>query len=92
MKKVIITISAALLFVIALCLLAGTSSAQTWAPNKSVIKPAKDTAAAKADKFQCWGTTQKGLRCKRKVNEDHSFCYLHQYQAPFHSGTAQAQH
>lgn len=52
------------------------SNCQVWTPNKKVIQKSDTTTKSKKE-FQCWGTTKKGERCKRKVAADHSFCYLH---------------
>lgn len=64
--------------VLILILIAGivTCKGQSWTPNKKYIAK-RDTTASQVKKFQCWGTTGKGLRCKRKLNADHSFCYQH---------------
>lgn len=66
----------------AFMLLAIKSTGQDWKPNPKYIAP-KDTAAAARPvyKYQCYGTTKKGERCKRKVEKDHSFCYQHANQA-----------
>lgn len=77
MKKVIAVIG-----IIIICsLICGTCQAQTWQPNKSVIKAKKDSVKPDNTKrFQCWGTTQKGERCKRNVLSNGDFCYQHQTQ------------
>lgn len=62
-------------------LICGICNGQTWTPNKSVIKAPKDSIKTEKKAFQCWGTTQKGVRCKRHVNIDRSFCYQHTAQA-----------
>lgn len=70
MKKIILC---------ALMLLASlkSNSQTTWTPNKKVMHKTDTTAGSNEKKFQCWGTTKKGERCKRKVETDHSFCYQH---------------
>lgn len=47
-----------------------------WYPNHIYIR--KDSLIS--TKYQCWGTTAKGLRCKRSVKYDHGFCSQHQNQ------------
>lgn len=45
----------------------------------SILKlhtPHQDTAK-RENKYQCFGTTQKGLQCKRKVSSKGSYCYQH---------------
>lgn len=55
--------------------------AQSWTANKKYAKADTQTAnKANKAQFQCWGTTQKGERCKRKVMADHSYCYQHETQ------------
>ncbi len=79
MKKTILIIYVLL---VASLLIAIKSNGQTfkanhWTPNSKYV------AACKVDttkKYQCWGTTKKGERCKRKVNTEHSFCYQHATQ------------
>lgn len=73
-------ITAFLFCTVLLCLYC-TAQAQQWQPNKHYIK-AKDTSKKAPDpKYQCWGTTSKGARCKRHVPQDHGFCYQHIEQA-----------
>lgn len=79
MKKAII------IYLVLLALLIGTykANSQTWTPNPKYVKGAKDTqpgSQVKPAKFQCWGTTTKGERCKRSVVNQHSFCYQHEKQ------------
>lgn len=58
-----------------------TAQAQQWQPNKHYIKAKDTTKTAQISKYQCWGTTSKGARCKRHVPQDHGFCYQHIDQA-----------
>lgn len=62
--------------------LAIKSNGQTqWTPNKKFVKQtAQDSSRSPKKLFQCYGTTQKGERCKRKVIAEHSFCYQHSNQ------------
>jgi len=79
MKKIMFI--AYLLLIAALCFGISETHAQAWTPNKKYIK-AKDTSKpATTSKYQCYGTTQKGERCKRHVPQDHGFCYQHIEQA-----------
>lgn len=48
-----------------------------WHPNPIYIR--KDSLTA--HKFQCWGTTPKGLRCKHVVKCDHCYCSQHLNQS-----------
>lgn len=58
------------------------ANCQTWTPNPKYVAAARDTTCkAQEKKYQCWGTTSKGDRCKRKVMADRSFCYQHTEQA-----------
>lgn len=55
--------------------------AQTWKANPKYIKTAtRDTVKHDQKKFQCYGTTFKGLQCKRKVSVMGEFCYQHAAQ------------
>ena len=69
------------LIAVALLITCYAANCQTWKPNPKFTsqRATKTTDTTKA-KFQCWGTTKKGDRCKRKVNADHSFCYQHTNQ------------
>ena len=73
-------VSAILTAFLALFIFAALStSAQTWTPNQKFVKQAKATSVKAS--YQCYGTTQKGERCKRHVKADHSFCTQHANQA-----------
>lgn len=74
MKKIII-IWAVLIGILCLTY---CSQAQTWKANPKYIKTAtKDTVKTGKAVFQCFGTTQKGLQCKKKVSVLGGKCYLH---------------
>jgi len=79
MKKTLLLSFLAALIMVGLIITGAT--AQAWQPNPKYVKSAKDStrASVKAE-FQCYGTTQKGQRCKRHVTADHSYCYQHQNQ------------
>lgn len=47
-----------------------------WHPNPIYIR--KDSLIY--TKYQCWGTTAKGLRCRRSVKCDHCYCVQHEKQ------------
>lgn len=47
-----------------------------WYPNPIYIR--KDSLIS--TKYQCWGTTAKGLRCRRSVKCDHCYCVQHEKQ------------
>lgn len=78
MKKLLFTVY---LLLVALLIIV-KCSAQTWSPNPKYIKTQKgpNPGTAPAQKFQCWGTTQKGERCKRKVDSARAYCYQHTNQ------------
>lgn len=77
MKKTIIIIFAIVVGFIFL-FVSFAANCQVWTPNpKYVAAPRDTTRKAQEKKYQCWGTTVKGERCKRKVIADHSFCYQH---------------
>ena len=76
-SSIIIGVSLSLLA----CLTPILCHAQTWKPNPKYIKTKDSVKTGSTDKkYQCSGTTQKGGRCKRKVNENGNFCYQHQNQ------------
>ena len=80
MKKTIIIITALVIGFIFI-FVSFAAHCQTWTPNpKYVAAPRDSTSKAPEKKYQCWGTTKKGERCKRKVLTDHSFCYQHSEQ------------
>lgn len=65
----------------ALILASIVANGQTWQPNPKYIKhDTAKTAGSAKKQFQCYGTTQKGERCKRKTEADRSYCYQHQNQ------------
>lgn len=70
------------LIAVALSIFAASKAhSQTWQPNPKYVKSTRDsTSKASETKYQCYGTTAKGERCKRLVNADHSFCYQHKEQ------------
>lgn len=71
----------AYLLIIALIIIGYNASCQTaWAPNPKYIKKASDTVKVKPVKYQCWGTTSKGLRCKRGAAVNRGYCYQHTAQ------------
>lgn len=72
MKKIII------IWAVLIGILCATyfSQAQTWKPNPKYIKTATTQDTTKS-KYQCFGTTQKGLQCKKKVSVLGCKCYLH---------------
>lgn len=71
------------ILIIALLLLAIFAKAQDWKPNPKYIKQrTQDTSHAHKKQFQCYGTTQAGNRCKRKVETDKTYCYQHANQKP----------
>ena len=72
MKKTLI-ISALLISSLSVC-------GQNWTPNQSVIKANKTVKNDSTKVFQCWGTTQKGERCKHKVSVNGAFCWQHANQ------------
>jgi hypothetical protein len=77
MKKIL------LLWLLLVAILCATyyCNAQIWTPNPKYIKGAhQDTTGRAQNKFQCYGTTQKGERCKRTVKADHDFCHQHATQ------------
>ena len=76
MKKTLFIIYVIL---ISCLVIAYKSQAQTWKPNPKYIKENEKTTG-QGKEFQCYGTTKKGERCKRKVNADHCFCYQHANQ------------
>lgn len=47
-----------------------------WHPNPIYV--VKDSLTK--PKFQCWGTTKSGGRCKHLVKCDHCFCSQHEKQ------------
>ena len=54
------------------------SAQTTWKPYHN-NKPDSTTIGTGA--YQCWGTTKKQERCKRRVKCDKCYCYQHQYQS-----------
>lgn len=51
-----------------------------WQPNPKYIKKDTGTHKPKGDKYQCLGTTQKGLRCRRMTLHENEYCYQHKNQ------------
>lgn len=77
----------AYLLIIALIIIGYNASCQTiWAPNPKYIKKAPDTGSQVNNikgigkMYRCWGTTKKGLRCKRGAAVNRGFCYQHSAQ------------
>ena len=71
-----------LLFTVALFAAQHTATAQapkSWQPNTKYIaaNTVRDTTVKK---YQCYGTTLAGTRCKRKVATANGFCYQHSKQ------------
>lgn len=75
MKKIII-IWAVLIGILCLTYY---SQAQTWKANPKYIKqgPAATRDTTGKAIYQCYGTTAKGLQCKRKVSIKGGYCYQH---------------
>lgn len=66
-----------MLIIMLMCIMSVLGYAQTtWQANPTV----KKEATAKP-KYQCMGTTAKGLRCKRTVPIANGYCYQHKQQA-----------
>ncbi len=81
MKKTLIIVIALVIGFIFL-LVSFAANFQTWTPNPKYMAAPRDTTnKAPEKKYQYWGTTKKGERCKRKVSAEHSFCSQHQAQA-----------
>lgn len=73
------------LFIAALLLSAVAASAQDWKPDPRFIhRSRQDTTQAPRYKYQCYGTTLKGLRCRHVVAVDSSYCRQHLFQATQH--------
>ena len=76
----------AYLLIIALIIIGYSASCQTaWAPNPKYIKVVDSCrrgpiVKVKPVKYQCWGTTARGLRCKRGAAVNRGFCYQHSAQ------------
>lgn len=56
-----------------------TGHCQDWKPNPQYIKTTHQDTTSKP-KFQCYGTTAKGIQCKRKVSINKGLCYQHAEQ------------
>lgn len=66
-----------LLIIVALIAGIKCTAQEAWKPNPKYIKTRDAAQAHQVKQFQCYGTTQKGERCKRKVSTDKSYCYQH---------------
>lgn len=51
---------------------------EVWKANtKYTSKAQVDSLRQVKASFQCWGTTKKGDRCRRKVECNKCYCYQH---------------
>lgn len=66
------------LLILGLILAYRSKGQEVWKPNTAVTRKAQgDSTRQVKALFQCWGTTKKGERCRRKVECNKCYCYQH---------------